>query len=179
MPRRAAIPTLLVLPLALALAACGRDEPAGSGGGEQAAAPAATGAARAAADAGAPAAGIARAAVVDARPLVGQGEAGVRTLLGTPLGCEEVPGGRRCRYAQAGAEVLYIDGMADHIVINDLAGAPFEPATIGRIGLAGAEPLEVGQDAIRWQNEGGMRSIVLERGPDGRAGRLVIKAMTP
>lgn len=115
---------------------------------------------------------------IDARPLVGQAEAGVQAMLGAPRSCEDVAQGRRCTYAR-GAEVTYIDGMADHMVIADLQGAAFEPATIARIGLAGAEPLEVGDDAIRWQNVGGVREIVLERGADGRAGRFVIKAMTP
>ena len=91
----------------------------------------------------------------------------------------DVATGRRCTYAQGRTEVTYIDGMADHIVIADLGGAAFEPATIARIGLAGAEPVSVGEDAIEWQNAGGMRSIVLERGPDGRASRFVIKAMSP
>jgi hypothetical protein len=110
---------------------------------------------------------------------VGQGEAGVQAMLGTPQGCGDVAVGRRCTYAQGRTDVVYIDGMADHIVIGDLGGAAFEPATIARIGLAGAEPLNVGEDTIEWQNVGGMRSIVLERGPDGRAARFVIKAMTP
>lgn len=114
----------------------------------------------------------------DARPLAGQAEAGVAARLGAPQACEAVATGRRCTYAR-GAEVLFVDGMADHIVIADLQGAPFAPATIARIGLAGAEPLEVGEDAIRWQNVGGMRAIVLERGADGRAGRFVIKVMSP
>lgn len=116
---------------------------------------------------------------VDVRPLVGQAEAGVQAMLGAPQACTDVAGGRRCTYARGATEVTYIDGMADHIVIADLGGAAFEPATIARIGLAGAEPQNVGDDAIEWQNAGGMRSIVLERGADGRASRFVIKAMTP
>lgn len=172
-----AVPLLLVL-----LAGCGgRDDTA-----TDAAAPA-TGADRQAAPASSasippPAApavpGAAVGASADVRPLAGQSEAAIRTLLGTPSGCEDVPRGRRCTYPRGQSEIVYIDGIADHIVLGDLGGAPFEPATIARIGLPVEEPLEVTPQAIRWQNVGGMREIVLERGPDGRAARFVIKTMT-
>lgn len=175
---RTVLPLLLVVPL---LAGCGRrdadDEAAASATPEaEPAAPvvAPSGPAIAPAVTGDTAAGP-----VDVRPLASQGEAGVQALLGTPSGCADVAGGRRCTYPRGKSEITFIDGMADHIVIADLGGAPFEPATISRIGLAGAEPLEVGEDAIRWQNVGGMREIVLERGDDGRAGRIVIKTLTP
>ncbi|GAB2509127.1 hypothetical protein [Lysobacter humi (ex Lee et al. 2017)] len=173
---RAVLPVLLLMPL---LAGCGRRDD-----------DKATDSATPAADAGpivapsgpplAPAVtGDSAAGPVDVRPLASQGEAGVQALLGAPSGCADVAGGRRCTYPRGNSEITFIDGMADHIVIADLGGAPFEPATISRIGLAGAEPLEVGEDAIRWQNVAGMREIVLERGADGRAGRIVIKTLTP
>jgi hypothetical protein len=170
-------PRPIVLIAAVLLAACARDAP-------EPAAPAADLAvavepSSAAADTGGDLPAIGARTQLDARPIVGQGEAGVQAMLGSPQGCDDVAIGRRCAYAQGRTEVTYIDGMADHIVIGDLAGAAFEPATIARIGLAGAEPLNVGPDTIEWQNVGGMRSIVLERGADGRASRFVIKAMTP
>lgn len=172
-------PAAAVLATTLLLAACSREaaEPAPSAAREDVAAPATP--APASSDAAAPGASIAARTAIDARPLVGQAEAGVQAMLGAPDACSDVAAGRRCTYAQGRTEVTYIDGMADHIVIGDLGGAAFEPATIARIGLAGAEPVSVGEDAIEWQNAGGMRSIVLERGPDGRASRFVIKAMSP
>jgi hypothetical protein len=162
---RARLAPLLALAL---LAACSREQPPAE--------PGSAGTAEAAPDVGATPA--APSGPIDVRPLAGQAEAGVAALLGAPQACADVAQGRRCTYAR-GVEIVYINGMADHMVVADLGGAPFEAATIARIGLAGAEPQQADADAIRWQNAGGMREIVLERGADGRAGRFVIKAMTP
>lgn len=116
---------------------------------------------------------------LDARPLAGQAEIGVRSLLGNPSGCEDVPKGRTCRYAQAGTEITYIDGMADGIRVDDLGDAPFSPAALARVGLPTTDdPIESTPQFIRWQNLAGYREVTLHAGPGGRAARIEMKMAT-
>lgn len=116
---------------------------------------------------------------LDARPLAGQAEIGVRSLLGNPSGCEDVPKGRTCRYAQAGTEITYIDGMADWISVDDLGDAPFSAAALARVGLPTTDdPIESTAQFIRWQNLAGYREVTLHAGPGGRAARIEMKMAT-
>lgn len=120
-----------------------------------------------------------RAGAMDARPLAGQAEIGVRSLLGNPTACEDVDNGRRCRYAHAATDITYIDGMADWITVDDLGDAPFSAAALARVGLPTDEdPIESTPELIRWQNLGGYREVTLHAGPDGRADRLELKMAT-
>lgn len=116
---------------------------------------------------------------LDTRPLAGQAELGVRSLLGNPTGCEDVPKGRACRYAQAATEITYIDGMADWIVVGDLGDAPFSAAALARVGLPTTDdPIESTPQFIRWQNLAGYREVTLHAGPGGRAARIEMKMAT-
>lgn len=116
---------------------------------------------------------------VYARPLAGQAEIGIRSALGNPSACEDVPKGRRCRYAQGGTDVVYVDGIADWIVVDDLGGAPFSAAALARVGLpVDEDPLESTPQLIRWQNLAGFREVTLYPSPDGRAGRIEMKTAT-
>lgn len=116
---------------------------------------------------------------LDARPLAGQAEIGVRSLLGNPSGCEDAPKGRTCRYARAGTEITYIDGMADWISVTDLGGAPFSAAALARVGLPTTDdPIESTPQFIRWQNLAGYREVTLHAGPGGRAARIEMKMAT-
>ena len=117
--------------------------------------------------------------VLDARPLAGQGEIGVRAVLGNPTACQDVAKGRTCRYAHAATDITYIDGAADWIVVDDIGGAPFSPAALARVGLpTDEEPIEASPQMLRWQNLAGYREVTLYPGPDGRAGRIEMKMAT-
>lgn len=118
-------------------------------------------------------------ASLDARPLAGQAEIGIRSLLGNPSACEDVQKGRKCRYAQGATDVTYIDGMADWISVEDLAGAPFSAEALARVGLpTNEDPIESTPQLIRWQNLGGFREVTLHAGPGGRAARIDMKMST-
>lgn len=164
---RARLSCLLLLS---ALAACSRDaEPLRTAGPE---APVAAAPSR-------PRAAPMPPPALPALPLARQAEDGVRSHLGNPMACEDVPRGRRCRYAQASTDIVYIDGVADWITVEDLGGAPFSAAALARVGLPTDEdPIETGPDRIRWQNLAGFREVVLHRAPDGRAARLELKTAT-
>jgi hypothetical protein len=128
-------------------------------------------------DAGQPA--IAAGVAVNARPLAGQAEIGIRAQLGNPSACEDVQKGRRCRYAQGGTDVTYIDGMADWISVDDLRDAPFSAAALAQVGLpTNEDPIESTPQVIRWQNLAGFREVTLHAGPDGRAARIQMKMAT-
>lgn len=116
---------------------------------------------------------------LDARPIAGQAEIGVRSLLGNPSGCEDVNKGRKCRYAAAGTDITYIDGMADWVSVDTLGDAPFSAAALARVGLpTNEEPIESTPQFIRWQNLGGFREVTLHAGPGGRAARIDMKMST-
>lgn len=115
---------------------------------------------------------------LDARPLAGQAEIGVRSLLGNPDSCKDIATGRTCRYARGGTEVTYIDGMADWIIVDDLGGAPFSAAALAKVGLPVDEPMQSSPQMLRWENHAGFRQITLYPDPQGRAGRLEMKMAT-
>lgn len=115
---------------------------------------------------------------VDARPLAGQAEMGVQALLGAPDACEDVAKGPKCRYARGATEIVFIDGMADWITVADMAGAPFSPAALARVGLpTDVAPVESTPEMMRWQNLGGFREVTLHAAPGGMAGRIELKMM--
>lgn len=119
-----------------------------------------------------------RGADVDARPLAGQAETGIRALLGAPHACEDVANGRRCRYARGATDIVFIDGMADWITVADLGGAPFAPAALARVGLpTDVAPAESTPELMRWQNLGGFREVTLHAGPAGTASRIELRMM--
>ena len=171
---------LLCLSTTLALAACGeRAEPAAAPSAD-APAPAVAStpsdvpdrslAAGAMAPSGGP---------VDVRPLAGQAEAGVRAMLGEPTACTDVPQGRSCRYARGRAEVVFIDGMADWIRVGDLGGAPFDAASLQKLGIGPADPASKDATSIRWQNVDGFREVEMVAGAGGGIDHVQLKAMTP
>lgn len=184
MPRQALLRLPMLILLASALPGCGRDE-AGAGLDATPATTAGRDAAATARDlpAGAPRAGMSAPSpgrvVVDARPLAGQAELGIRSLLGNPTTCEDVSKGRRCSYAQNGTDVVFVDGMADWITVADLGHAPFSPAALARVGLpTNEDPIESTPELMRWQNIAGFREVTLYAGPAGQAGRIEMKMAT-
>lgn len=181
-PRRA--PLLIPAFLGLALAACGggSDPPPPEPATETSAAAPAADTGGAPADADGP--GLAQVLApsggpLDVRPLAGQPEAGIQVFLGEPIACEDAGDRRTCRHARASAEVVYINGMADWIRIGDLGDAPFEAASLTRLGIGPAEPVSSDAKSIRWQDVNGFREVVMVAGADGRIDHVQLKAMTP
>lgn len=115
---------------------------------------------------------------VDVRPLAGQAEAGIEAMLGAPTACEDVPQGRRCRYARGRSEGVFINGMADWITVGALGDAPFASDSITKLGIGPAAPASTGADAIRWNDLAGMKQVVVYPRGD-RVDRVEIHAMTP
>lgn len=170
---------LLCLSMSLALAACGERadpaSPASAGPAAPATAPTADVPDRSlAAGAMAPSGGP-----IDVRPLAGQAEAGVRAMLGEPAACTDVPQGRSCRYARGRTEVVFIDGMADWIRVGDLGGAPFDAASLQKLGIGPADPASKDATSIRWQNVDGFREVEMVAGEGGGIDHVQLKAMTP
>lgn len=100
-----------------------------------------------------------RAAVIDIPALAGKTRAQLQALLGAAEHCETSLYSSRCRYAPGNTEIVFIDGKADWITVNDLGETPFAAAALGRIGLGETPPDRRENSELIWNNLDGLREV--------------------
>jgi hypothetical protein len=66
--------------------------------------------------------------VVDVKALAGRTEEEVAALLGAPAQCEKALHSRRCSYAQAPVEIVFIDGLRQRTAAAAGRAGAFRPA---------------------------------------------------
>lgn len=109
--------------------------------------------------------------LLDVLSVAGKPQAQVDALLGTPSSSKSVnPSGTNCpcpeiTYRDDGIEIIYIDGVANWITINDTADLRFEKESLSRLGLPVADPSYASRETMRWDHLAGIRQI--EFFPDG------------
>lgn len=115
--------------------------------------------------------------------IAGQPRATVDAQLGEPR-CQASKYGQKCLYA-GGVEVVYINGLADWITVNNEGDMRYSPAALREIGLdCSIGAVTSGQDEMRW--DGTCQGLLVvsmfpgERTPDGGLGvrYVYIKART-
>lgn len=79
--------------------------------------------------------------------------------LGPAEHCEASLHSSRCSYAPGRTEVVFIDGHADWITVNEPGETPFAPAALARLGLAESMPTERSDAELIWTALPGLREV--------------------
>ncbi|WP_293000096.1 hypothetical protein [Nevskia sp.] len=106
--------------------------------------------------------------------VAGKTEDELRAALGPPESCETTLYSRRCRYSPGNTEVVFIDGKADWLTVNELGETPFDDALLGRIGLPSSRARNTDSGDKRWTGVSGLREVTAH-GSDGRVAYIRIK----
>ncbi len=91
--------------------------------------------------------------VVDISKLAGKTEKQVSKYLGTPELCEKSKYGKKCQYKKGETEIVFIQGKADWITINNIGDIPFSERALEAIGIKTNKPSTYYKNGvIRWDN---------------------------
>lgn len=108
--------------------------------------------------------------------LAGRGPEEVAQKLGRATDCEEALHSRRCRYPDARASVLFIDGKADWFLADfGDSGYPLQAETLAALGLPEGKPEESGKRELVWRNLKGYGEVRLVGDNQGIVTHALIK----
>lgn len=126
----------------------------------------------------------ATAKIIDIKAIAGRTPAQVEKVLGKPTGKENVkPRNTGCNpcpkmiYKKGKYEIVYINGIADWITVNELSGLFFGKSVLQEFNLPISKPAAQNDTVIRWDNFGGFQSISFF-GYDGKADYIYFKLKT-
>lgn len=105
----------------------------------------------------------------------------VEKIIGSAASCENIKYGRKCNYRNHGfnIDVVFINGKADWIAVNNLRDVAYSPEAITSLGFKQEWPTFRNEHTIRWENTQDMLSIQIAPGEGGRISLAYIKATTP
>ncbi len=108
--------------------------------------------------------------------LAGRSEAEVAQKLGNAQDCEDSLHSRRCRYPDARAAVLYIDGKASWFTADfGDSGYPLQAETLAALGLPEGKPQQAGKRELVWTGLPGYQEIHLYGDSQGIVTHALIK----
>lgn len=98
--------------------------------------------------------------------IAGKSQAQVEVLLGPPVSSSSTnPSGTSCpcpkNTYKGDIEVIYMNGVADWITINETDNLSFSKARITQLGLPDEPPTLSSSDSIRWENIAGIKQVEL------------------
>ncbi len=99
--------------------------------------------------------------IFDVPQVAGKSQDQVSKIIGKPESCEQSKYGQNCTYAKAGTEIVFINGKADWITINEMPGAKYDKNSLSLLGIPVKAPTFVGVDSMRWENIPGFLEISL------------------
>ncbi|AXQ29103.1 hypothetical protein D0B54_10570 [Solimonas sp. K1W22B-7] len=108
--------------------------------------------------------------------LAGRSPDEVTQKLGRPQDCEDSLYSRRCRYPDARASVLFIDGKASWFTADFAdSGYPLQAETLAALGLPEGKPQQVGKRELVWTGIAGYQEIHLYGDSQGIVTHALIK----
>ena len=122
--------------------------------------------------------------VLELKKIAGKSPAEVTKILGKPSSTKNVrPSGTGCNpcpkmtYQKDRIEVIFINGKADWITVNELSAFAFAPSILTQFGLPSLKPSASNSSTISWDSIPGFSSVALF-GFDGKADYLYVKVKT-
>lgn len=97
--------------------------------------------------------------VIDIPRIALKSKGEVTAAMGNPSGCEETKYGEKCSFTPGETEIVFIDGKADWITVNDMAALPYSEDSLAALGLPVVSPAFRGQDSLRWGSIAGLREV--------------------
>jgi hypothetical protein len=116
--------------------------------------------------------------VVKIPEIAGKSAEQLRALLGPPEYCESSLYSSRCSYAPGRTEVVFIDGKADWITVNELGETPLGPQALRRLGLPPSAPQLSAAGQLAWTGLAGLKQLSLI-GEGDRLEYARVKVSTP
>lgn len=104
--------------------------------------------------------------IVDVTKIAGKDAKQVAQILG-PSKCIKIKYGPKCEYRNGGIEIVFIEGVADWITINNLEDIPFNADALKALGLNKSHPSATRPTVIRWDSIPGFLSVSLFKGSIG------------
>lgn len=99
--------------------------------------------------------------VLDVPKIAGQSKDTVKQLLGEPKECNPNKYGEKCDYQPMSAEIVFIDGKADWMTVNELESADYDKSTLTLMGLEPSEPDFSNENVMKWKNKQGLLEVSL------------------
>ncbi|WP_020560490.1 hypothetical protein [Thiofilum flexile] len=119
-----------------------------------------------------------KAPALDIPQIVLSSKADVDRLLGTASHCEKVKYGNKCYYQPMSTEIVFIDGKADWITVNNLESAVYDKSALKLMGLEPMEPDISNESVIAWKNKQGLLEVLLFPASANKVFYAFIKAKT-
>ncbi len=116
--------------------------------------------------------------VIDLKAIAGKSIAEVNSLLGQPQSSKTVKQGKKKVYKDEKIEIVFINGKADWITVNDFSGVKFSPGALKAFGLPYKSPSYATKTILKWESLEGYNSINLFGLEGGECDYLYIKAFT-
>lgn len=105
--------------------------------------------------------------VVDITRIAGRSQPNLIAYLGEPVSCKEIKYGSKCQYVKGKTTVVFINGKADWLTVEELQSVPFSPVALEAIGLTKTEPTFSNVHVLRWEPLNSLRSIaIFPNGPN-------------
>lgn len=104
--------------------------------------------------------------VVDVTAIVARRPEAVEEVLGAGA-CEVEGDGTRCAYRGGTVEVLFVDGLADWITLQDMSDATFSTEALQYLGLTPTQPTLGNEHVLRWSNIEGLHQVAIFPGQPG------------
>ena len=102
--------------------------------------------------------------VIDVTKIAGKSKVQVEKILGTPTKTTKTKYGEKLSYKKGDTEIVFINGLADWITVEDINDVPFNKKAIISIGLEESHPVKTTDWELQWENLQGLRSISLFKG---------------
>lgn len=97
--------------------------------------------------------------IVDVLALAGSSQDDVAGMLGEPTACQAASNGQMCSYKTGQTEIVFIDGEADWITVEDLDTAPYSVDALPLLGIEPATPTFSSDNVLRWEGVGDLREL--------------------
>lgn len=115
--------------------------------------------------------------VVDVPKIAGQTPPAVEKLLGKGKEGEKTKYGKRLLYKDGKVEIIFINGKADWITVNDLSQLPFDESAPKALGFDSQKPTFKSPMVMRWEPAGKLISLAVFE-LNGRVDYAIVKAAT-
>lgn len=106
--------------------------------------------------------------------LAGANKAEIAAMLGKPGKCERIKQGEKCAYSKDLYEIVFINGAADWITIND-PSLPFGAAALPKLGLKPVTPGFANNAVLRWNSD---LYEAAAQGPDGATELIPLESIS-
>lgn len=97
--------------------------------------------------------------LIDIISISGKPKKAINESLGNPTNCDNTKYGEKCSYSDGQTEIVFINGKADWITINNMGDAPYSKAALGYLGLEEKQPDFSNANVMRWSNIQGLREV--------------------